>query len=861
VDTLGEIARRVWYLLNRRRFDAALTREMDAHRAMMADPSRFGNALRLREASRDAWGWTWLDHVGRDIRIASRSLRRTPGFTIVTIASLVLGLTLAVATVAVANAYLIRSLPYPEAQRLYHVMYAPPGPFEPGGLSALDWTSVQDVVELPVTASGETLYLPGESSAQQLRGLRASRGFLQALGVRASLGRTLSDEEFRLGADDAGMIGDNIWRTRFGGDSGVIGRTIRVETGEQGGETRTVRVTGVLPPGFWFGRESSAIVDMLLPLRTPARTYMVRLREGVPVALAERRITEAARLVATRVPTDWTGVHLESAHERYVRDVRPVLIGISVAAGLVLLIACVNVAVLVLLRALHRQKEMSIRVALGAGRWHIVRMLVAESGLLCGASVAISVAVTTVALRALATMIETQLGRTAPGGVAAIGVDSTMVALLAVVGMLIALSLCVVPLATPWRRRLADTLRSGGRHGTDGVSMRRLRTTLIGIELAGSMVLLVGCGLMIRSVVQMTRTDLGFRPERVIRARTFVPARSYPDPPARFAFYSRVTERAATLARGRVALTTWPPFAESMAFPVIGDGSDAPRASAGSVAVGPDYFAVLGIPVREGRTFSSGDRVGGEPVAIVSETLARRLWPGGDALGRRLRAVEAPGQSEAAETWRTVVGVVGDVRQTYGDSELGDVYVPFYQVPPDRYGTFYVETGMAAPALASALRTSLTETDPSALLRDVTSVVSENRQFAGTRFLMGMLTTFAAFAAFLAVVGMYGVIAYAVLQRRREFAIRIALGATRATVTRLSMRGGGVVLALGLVAGVVASSAATRVLQNRLYGVPPFDVWTLVAASTLLGGAGLLAVWWPARRASSVDPVTVLSDG
>jgi predicted permease len=584
------------------------------------------------------------------------------------------------------------------------------------------------------------------------------------------------------------------------------------------------------------------------------------LREGVPVPLAERRITDAARRVATNVPNDWTGVHLESAHERYVGSLRPVLLGITMAAGLVLVIACVNVAVLVLLRALHRQKEMSVRVALGAGRRHIVRLLVAESGLLCVAAVGIAVAVTAVVLRALEPVIETQLGRPAPQGAASIGIDSTIVAGIAIVSVLIALSLCLVPLATPWRRRLAETLRGAGRHGTDGVSMRRLRNVLIGIELAGSMVLLVGCGMMIRSVVQMTRTDLGFRPDRVLRARTVIPVRTYPDAASRDAFYVRVTERAATIGRARVALTTWPPFVESLPLPAIGDRSPDARAMAGSVAVGPDYFGVLGITLREGRPFAPSDRGGSEPVAIVSETLARQLWPDGSPIGRSLRAVEAPGQSEPTETWRTVVGVARDVRQTYADAGLADVYLPFHQVGPDRYGTFYVATDMPPVAFQEALRTSLAETDPTALLRDVTAVVNENKQFAGTRFLMALLSAFAVFAAFLAVVGMYGVIAYTMLQRRRELAIRIALGATRRAVTHLSMRGGSSVLALGLLAGVLASGAAGRVLQNRVYGVPSFDVWSLLAAAALLGGAGMLAIWWPARRASGVDPVTVLSD-
>lgn len=857
MSALGELGRRVWYLLNRRRMDADLANEMDAHRAQMRDARRFGNPLHLRERSRDVWGWTWVDDFARDLRLAARSLRRTPGFTFITVGSLVLGLTLAVCAVAVANAYLLRSLPYPSASRLYHVMYAPPGPYEPGGLSAMDWSSVSDVVEFPITSTSETLYLADGLYAQSSRALRVNRGFIDALGVRALVGRALTTDD---GGQNAVMIGHALWRDRFAGDSGVIGKELTADVGEQGGPRETFKIVGVLPPGFWFGRESSALVDVLLPLATPARTYLVRLRDGVPVALAERRLTDAARAVATSLRADWTGVHLESAHERYVGALRPVLLGVTGAAVLVLVIACINVSVLVLLRALARQKEMSVRVALGAGRRHIVRLLVAESGLLCAVALVLVVAIARVALRLLAPVIETQLGRSAPRGASAIAIDSTLLIAVGVVGALIALSLCLVPLATPWRSRLAETLRSAGRHGTDGVSMRRLRSTLIAFELGGSLVLLIGCGMMVRSVLEMSNADLGFRTDDVVRVRVAVPERVYPDAATRYAFYERVTERAATIARARVALTSWPPFAESISMPLIADGALDQTPTAGVVSVGPDYFTVLGTAMREGRGFTAADRVGSTPVAIVSQTLARKLWPNASALGRRIRAVEGPGRSEPAETWRIIVGVAQDVRQSYADPELGDVYLPFYQMPPERFGTFYLQTPMPTRSVESQLRTAIAESDPTAIIRGVASVESENRQLAGTRFLGLMLSAFAAFAALLAVVGMYGVIAYAVLQRRREFAIRIALGATRQAVTRHSMRGGSIVLTAGLFAGLLGAAGAGRVIQHRLYGVSAFDLTTVVIACTLLGAAGLVAIWWPARRAADVSPMAVLGD-
>ena len=859
MSALGELARRVWYVLNRRRFDRALADEMDAHREMMRDPSTFGHTLRLREASRDTWGWLWVDDAAREIRLAARSLRRAPGFTIISIASLVLGLSLAMSAIAVTNAYLVRSLPYPNADRLYHVRYAPPGPYEPGGMSAIDWNALRDVVELPITASSTTLYL-GDGSEQSLRALRVNSGFIDGLGVRPPIGRAFVSEEYADVSAPVAMISYAMWRDRFAGDSAIVGKTLRAELGEQRVEARTFRIVGVLPSGFWFGRESSAVTDVLLPLTDPARTYMVRLRAGVSVPAAERRMTEVARAVATSLKPGWTGVQLESAHERYVGQFRPVLLGATVVAGIVLLIACTNVAVLVLLRALQRQKEMAVRVALGAGNRHIVRLLVAESGLLCVVAIAFVLAVTMAALRLFAPLIESQLGRTAPRGVSAIGIDPTVLGVAGAITVGIALSLCLIPLVTPWRRRLADTLRGSGRQGTDGQSMRRIRSALIGFEIAGSLVLLVACGMMIRSVVQMVTTDLGLDVSNVARVRLALPPRAYPDPATRYAFYRRATERAEAIAGGKVALTSWPPFAASMAQPVIGDGAQDAASSAAVSAVGPDYFTVLGIAVRDGRMFSAGDREATEPVAILSEALARRLWPGGSAVGRRIRAVDEIGTSTPSATWRTVVGVVGNVRQTYGDNDVADIYVPFYQVAPERFVSFYAKTSAETRVLAELIRAALAETDPLVHLRDVVRVADENRQLVGTRFLTTVLTAFAAFAAFLSIVGIYGVIAYAVRQRRREFAIRVALGATRQAVTTLSMRGGGAVLVAGIVVGGFAAAAAGRVLRNQLYGVPPFDVWSLTVAAALMGAAGLLAIWWPARRAGSVDPVEVLRE-
>ncbi len=557
---LAEWIRRIAYLLNRRRNEAALQQEMEAHRAMMDEPRRFGPTLQLREASSDVWGWQWLDAIVRDVRFAIRGLLRTPAFTLVTIASLALGVALASSTISVVNAYLIRSLPYPDAGRLYHVMYAPPGPWEPRGMTALDWTSLNDVVEHAIAAGGDTLTLTEGGSTTSARVLRARPGFVAGLGVGVTRGRSLMEDDFRAGAERVALVGHALWRDRFGSDPGIVGRLVSGEAESRPGSPETFRIAGVLTPGFYFGRDSRATVDLLLPEPSPVRAYMVRLGPGVSPALAEQRITEAARQVATSpIPGDWPGVRLESAHERYVGHLRPVLVGVTIAVVLVLVIVCANVAVLMLLRAMRRQTEVAVRLALGSSRRDLARMLLVESSIVTVIAVAAGLALTRFVLAALSPSIETQLGRPAPGA-AGIAMDTTVILTAGAAGIAIALAMSLAPLMS-WGRTLLTALRQSGRGASDGLSMRRVRHSLIAFEVAGSLVLLVGCGLMVRSVAQMFDTDLGFDPGGLRTSRIMLRTRNYPEANAFRRFHEQFASRVSSSTGAKVAFSSWPPFA------------------------------------------------------------------------------------------------------------------------------------------------------------------------------------------------------------------------------------------------------------------------------------------------------------
>ena len=854
MTSISEWLRRLWYLLNRDRLEAALQQEMEAHRTMMGEPGRFGNTLHLRERSRDVWGWAWLDAPVRDVRFAARGLRRTPVFTVVATLSLALGLALTTSTVSVVNAYLVRSLPYPESDRLYHVRYAPPGPWEPSGITALDWTSVADVVESPISASGESFYLGDGGDTLSLRGMRVTRGFVDGLGVRVVAGRRLLEQDFAAESEPVALIGHALWRDRFGSDPGAIGRLIRSETESRPGKPETFRIVGVIAPGFYYGRDRTS-VDLLVPHASPIRTYMVRLRAGIPPAAAERRLTEAARRAATSpIPNDWSGVHLESARDRWLGKVRPVLFGITVAVGLVLVIVCANVAVLMLLRSTQRQKEVAVRLALGSGWRHIARMLLAETTIVCVVALVAGIATTAWLLGGLSPLIETQLGRPAPS-VSGITIDTNVLAIVGSISLLVAVALSFAPL-TSWGRGVTNALRQDARVATEGRSMRRVRSGLIAFEIAGSLALLVGCGLMVRSVVKMVSTDLGFEADGLSASRIMLRARNYPNPAAYRSFHERFADRVSTATGSTVVFSSWPPFVPPPEHLIASDDGTA-GVSAGAISVSAGYFSTFGIRITQGREFTAEEASADAPVAVISETLATRLWPSGDVLGRSVRDIERTQGGSTAGPWRTVVGVAGDVRQTYDDVDRSDFYTP--RTPDGRYGSFYVRTSLPAPLLFDRFQSAAAEIDRDAVINPPRLVVRDNETLAGTRFLTWILAGFAAIAAFLAMIGIYGVTAYAVQQRQKEIAIRVALGASRRALIGTFMREGALLLGLGTAVGLIGGAATSRVLRHQVFGVQPFDASTYAIACALLLAAGFVAVFVAARGAAVAKPVTALN--
>lgn len=863
---MREWGRRLWYLLNRGRVDAALRAEMEAHRAMLDDPRAFGNVDRLREDAHDAWGFRRLDDLGRDIRLALRGLWHAAGFTAVVCVSLGLALAVSSVTAVVYAAYLARPLPYERSEHLYHVRYAPPGPWEPSGLSRLDWSAIGDVVEMPITAAGDTFYV-GEAIgfSAPYRLLYVSPGFVEGLGVTPDVGRVLAPADHQDPDAMVGMIGHRIWRDRFNSDPSVIGRELRVEVDGRQRRLETFRIAGVLPDGFWFGSDSRDLVDLITPLRAPARTYRVRLRSGVPVALAERRITDAVRMVAGVLPADWKGVTLESARERYVVGVRPVLRAAAFACALIVAIACANVGVLVLLRTSRRQREFAVRLTLGAGQARIVRMLLVEAVLLVGAACAGGVALAYAALRVTGPEIARQLGRPAPGGESALQLRADIlpvIALVALLGVLVAGVLPLVARAAGWHRRISDGLRRDDRTASAGRGPRRWRMALVALQIAGSLTLLVGAGLTVRSLANMVRTEFGVRTEGLVRVSIDFPSSADPDPEFVAARYQRLTEGLSTLTGGPVPLFQWPQFADAPKQPVDTGGVGAGAVEMAVLPVGFGYFDTLAIPLLQGRLFTREDRIGTEPTALVSRAAADRLWPGRNAIGRQVQVADRFISGVRDKSWRTVVGVVADVRQTYDDGDLADIYTPLEQASPARYAWFYMPLTGAGPVWEAELRRIAASIDPRASIRVAVPLAEEAaRQWASPRFMALLIAILAMISVVLAVIGIYGVTAFSLERRSHDVAIRWALGATGAAMVRTLLAETTIVLVVGASVGLAGAVLLGRLLASQLHGLEPFDLLTLAGSARVIVLIALSTAAVPAVRIAAGDHGRLMRDG
>jgi putative ABC transport system permease protein len=868
-------------LLGRDALDRSLEQEMRFHleslieegrRAGLSEEEarrdarlRFGNPLSFREASRELLSFGRLESLAMEVRHAARRLRRAPGFTAVALVTLALGLGVNSALFAVLDVALLRPLPYPEPDRLVALWEIEIGRGERGtvALANLGDYSVPAFESL-AASTDMSLDLTDSGEPETILGQGVGPRFFEVLGVGPVRGRAFLEEELRdPGAGKVVILSHRLFSRRFAEDPGLLGRTVRLD-----GEPH--RVVGVLGPDFRAPRDIGARTssDFIVPLALPPEiatnrgdhevNVVGRLRPEASLAQARQQLEAVGQSLAQSFPDTNGEVRPRIAllHDDLARAARPSLLLLVGAVGAALLIACLNLSNLLLVRSLARTRETAVRVALGAGRAQALRGILVEAGLLALVGSALGLLVAHLGLRVAVAL--------APAAVRAAEarLDGRVLAFSLFLAGAVALVSALLPARLVSHLRPHESLRSLERSLAAAPTLRFGRALLVA-EVALSLVLLVGGGLLLRSLARLHAVDVGFETERVLATSVNLPEARYPDEHARLRFFVELERRVGALP-GVAAVA----FANR--FPLRGGWStgiepDSPigaspgeHLSADAQAVSLRYFETLGIPLRRGRTFTAADREGAAPVAVVNEAFAARYYPGEEALGRRFRR----GRSAP---WVEIVGVVADLRRNgQAAKQEPGIYFAAAQTSlyPVHLGELAVRSGRDLRALAAALPREVLRLDPEQPMNRVLTLrESLERDLLPRRFAGILLSSFAGLALVLALVGVYGVTSYSVSRRTGELGLRLALGATPAGLLRLILGETSRRLALGVALGVAGALALTRLLGGLLFETTPTDPATFLATAAGFAAAGLLAAAVPAWRATRLDPTVTLRAG
>jgi predicted permease len=811
----------------------------------------------------------------QDLRFTLRSLRQRPGFTALTVLTLALGIGATSAIFSVVNGVLLRPLPYhePDGVVLVHTrLEGTPG----RELSLPEFFDLREqsrsFSRLAGFANG-SLTLTGSGTPERLQAGYVTAEAFPVVGVSPARGRGFAAAEDLPGRPPVVVLSDGLWRRRFGADPDIVGRTLILD------DVPTT-VLGIMPPEFQLpthyagpGMELWTLMRLDPSVDRSERgwhwlTVMGRLRPGVDVAAADRETASLMAGMLQRYPheydADFTG-SVSPAIEVLVGDIRPVILVLMGAVGLLLLIACANVASLLLARAEARHREIAVRAALGARAGRIVRQLLTESVALAVAGGLLGLLLALWGVRGLVAMAPPTLPR-----LETIGLDGWVLAFTAVITLTTGMLFGLAPAVQAARPDLANALTEGGRGGSAGLRRQRFRRGLVVSQIALALVLVAAAGLLVQSFARMRGVDPGFEPGHLLTARVELTPVRYESNEKIRAFYQRLVERLEAIpgVRSAAVVKALPMMQLELgdwSFVREGLHSLPPRPSEWNLAywqtMSPEYFETMRIPVLQGRGIEATDRIGSSGVAVINHTLARQVWPGGDALGQRILM----GGGATDSVWRTIVGVVGDVRHRGLDAEpRPEIYLPYAQFPagtgtPQRTMRIALRSAGDPVQLTGALRAAVAELDPDLPVGEIQTMEEALGTWAAERRLtMVLVGAFALLALALGAVGVYGVMAHLVVQRTREIGIRMALGAVPREILALVLSQGAWLAFLGIAAGLAGALAATRLLASLLFGVGPTDPITFLATAGALAVVAGAASVLPAVRAVRTDPVDAL---
>jgi putative ABC transport system permease protein len=804
-----------------------------------------------------------METCWQDLRFGFRQLLNKPGFALIATLSLALGIGANTAIFSLVDAALLRPLPFHDPDRLA-VVWEDAAKIgfprnTPAPANYADWKAQNRAFEDMAALNWRTFNLTDEGEPEKVEAQAVTANFFPLLGVKPQLGRVFTQEEDQPGGNKVALISHGLWQRRFGGDAALVGKEILLDGQKH-------NVIGVMPPGFQFlSKDTGLWVPVAFSPQELANrgshylTVAARMKPGVTLQQARADVAAITQRINRDHPTPGfeLGSVVISLREQLAGNVRPALIVLLVAVGFVLLIACANIANLLLARGAARFREIAVRAALGAGRRRIVRQLMTESVLLAGAGGAAGLLFAWLSFSFLKQIIPDAMALNA-----GVRIDARVFGFTLLLSLLTGVVFGLAPALQAAKIDLNEALKqSGGRAGT-GAGHRRLRSALVVIEVALALVLLVGAGLLIRAFLRLRALDVGVNPVNVLTLRTVLPRNKYGELPKREAFYRQALERARALP-GVVSAgyTTAMPLTwkgGTNGFAVEGR-EQGPGQDAQSRQISTGYMETMGFNLRQGRFFDDHDDAQSRPVAIINETMARQFWSGENALGKRFKL----GSVDAQNPWVTVVGVVGDVKEMGLEAPAkAEMFFPYQQLPRMLWNMprdLAVRTTGDPMSVAAAVRQAVWSVDrnqPVSNVRTMDEILAE--EVAQRRIGMALLVTFATLALALASLGIYGVLSYSVAQRTQEIGVRMALGAGRKDVLRMALADGMRLVAAGVAVGLGASFALTRLMSGLLFGVSASDPRTLAGVTLLLIAVALVACFIPARRATKVDPMVAL---